>query len=138
FIQLKESAMTIQNIFHIQTIYLLEFVYGTLLNNKEAITSNSIVKSSQKIIFKTKTSKNKLIQTFLIFLLVFIATHMFELPWSTKTISHLIGDFEIFDKRPVFSSAEVYKKLSLFSDEALITYKRFTYTIDIIFPLSLF
>lgn len=130
--------MTIQHIFYIPTIFLLGFVFGTLVNKKEAITSNSIEKSSQKNLFKTKTSKNKLIQTFLIFLLVFIATHMFELPWSSKAISHLIGDLKIFDKRPVFSSAEVYKKLSLFSEEALITYKRFTYTIDIIFPLSLF
>lgn len=85
-----------------------------------------------------RASKNRLIQTFLAFLLIFMATHMFELPWSSKAISRLIGEAEIFDKRPVFSSAEVYQTLSLFSDEALMAYKRFTYTVDLVFPLSLF
>ena len=130
--------MTILHIFYIPTIFLLGLVFGTLINKKGANISNSIEESIPKKQFQTKTSKTQFIQTFLIFLLVFIATHMFELPWSSKAISHLIGDLEIFDKSPVFSSTEVYKRLSLFPDEALIAYKRFTYTMDIIFPLSLF
>lgn len=131
--------MTLQHIFYIPTIFLFGFIFGTLASKKNASISNSIEESSQKNLFPTiKISNNKLIQTFLVFLLVFIATHMFELPWSSKAISHLIGDLEIFDKKPVFSSAEVYKRVSQFSNEALIVYKRFTYTIDILFPLSLF
>lgn len=130
--------MTLQHIFYIPTIFLFGFIFGTLVNRKDNRTKTSIQDSSQKNLNQTKTSKKQLIITFLLFLIVFIATHAFEIPWSSKAIKHMVGTCDIFDKRPVFSSVEVYKRLSQFSAEAINVYKRFTYTIDILFPLSFF
>lgn len=128
--------MTIQHIFYIPTIFLLGLVFGTMINQRkhDISTADSTIDSR----LSYKTSGGKLIQTLLIFLLVFIATHMFEIPWGPKTISQLTGGLEIFDKKPAFSGIEVYNRLHLFPPEGLIAYKRFTYTVDILFPLSFF
>jgi len=119
--------MTIQHIFYIPTIFLLGFIFGTMTNKATESQNNQLL---------YKTSRRKLIQTFLVFLLVFVITHIFEIPWGSKAVSQLLGGIEIFDKSPVFSSDSVYERISLFPAEGLMAYKRFTYTIDILFPLS--
>lgn len=119
--------MTIQHIFYIPTIFLLGFIFGTMTNKVTQIQNNQLL---------YKTSKKKLFQTFLIFLLVFIVTHIFEIPWGSKAVSQLLGGIEIFDKSPVFSSDAVYERVRLFPAEGLMAYKRFTYTIDVLFPIS--
>ena len=119
--------MTIQHIFYIPTIFLLGFVFGTMTNKVTQSQNNQLL---------YKTSNKKLFQTFLIFLLVFVVTHIFEIPWGSKAVSQLLGGIEIFDKSPVFSSDAVYERVRLFPEEGLMAYKRFTYTIDLIFPIS--
>ena len=119
--------MTIQHIFYIPTIFLIGFIFGTMINNAT---------TSQNDQLQYKTSKKRLFQTFLIFLLVFVVTHIFEIPWGSKAVSQLLGGIEIFDKKPVFSSTAIYERISLFPAEGLMAYKRFTYTIDVLFPLS--
>lgn len=121
--------MTIQHIFYIPTIFLLGFVFGTMINKATESQNNQL---------QYKTSRRKLLQTFLVFLLVFVITHIFEIPWGSKAVRQLLGGIEIFDKSPVFSSDVVYELISLFPHEGLMAYKRFTYTIDILFPLSFF
>ncbi len=121
--------MTIQHIFYIPTIFLLGFVFGTMTNKVTESQNNQLL---------YKTSRRKLLQTFLVFLLVFVITHIFEIPWGSKAVSQLLGGIEIFDKSPVFSSDAVYERISLFPAEGLTAYKRFTYTIDVIFPISFF
>ncbi len=121
--------MTIQHIFYIPTIFLLGFVFGTMTNKVTESQNNQLL---------YKTSRRKLLQTFLVFLLVFVITHIFEIPWGSKAVSQLLGGIEIFDKSPVFSSDAVYERISLFPAEGLMAYKRFTYTIDVIFPISFF
>lgn len=125
--------MTIQHTLYIPTIFLLGIVFGVMLNER---MRGIIEKPNDQL--KYETSSNKLLQTFLIFIMVFVITHMFEIPWGSKTVSQLSGGLELFDNRPAFSSAEVYQRLNLFTNQGLIAYKHFTYTIDIIFPLSLF
>jgi hypothetical protein len=119
--------MTIQHIFYIPTIFLLGFVFGTMTNKVTQSQNNQLL---------YKTSRRKLLQTFLIFLLVFVVTHIFEIPWGSKAVSKLLGGIEIFDKSPVFFSDTVYERISLFPAEGLMAYKRFTYTIDVLFPFS--
>ena len=121
--------MTIQHIFYIPTIFLLGFVFGTMTKKVTESQNNQLL---------YKTQRRKLLQTFLVFLLVFVITHIFEIPWGSKAVSQLLGGIEIFDKSPVFSSDAVYKRISLFPAEGLMAYKRFTYTIDLIFPISFF
>lgn len=121
--------MTIQHLLYIPTIFLLGFVFGTMVNKLGSSPNGQL---------KYKTSKKQLLQAFLIFLLVFVVTHIFPIPWGSKVVSQQLGGVEIFDKSPVFSSTEVYERISLFPAEGLKAYKRFTYTIDILFPVSFF
>ena len=94
--------MTIQHIFYIPTIFLIGFIFGTMINKAP---------TSQNDQLQYKTSKKRLFQTFLIFLLVFVVTHIFEIPWGSKAVSQLLGGIEIFDKKPVFSSTAVYSAI---------------------------
>lgn len=132
--------MTIQHILYLPTIFVFGLVFGIMFNEKRRgiIADDSLVSSRQDDPVQRRTSGSKLFQFFIIFLLVFVVTHMFEIPWGSKAVSQLLGEVEIFDKRPVFSSIEVYKRISQFPVEGLTAYKQFTYTIDIIFPLSFF
>lgn len=131
--------MTIQHVFYIPTIFLLGLVSGIILNDRRRGISaiNSRDTDSKTYQLRHQTSGRNLFQTFLVLLLVFVITHIFEMPWGLKTVSQLLGGVEIFDRSPVFSSSEVYMRLNQFSFEGLKTYKRFTYTTDVVFPLSL-
>ena len=132
--------MTFQHIFYIPVIFLLGTVFGTMIS--EINQKKSIIKSkdliNQNLVTQPKTSKKIVLQTFLIFILIFIITHFFEIPYGSKTVSRILGGIEIFDKSPVFTSTAVYDRMNLFSAVGIEVYKRFTYTIDILFPLSFF
>ncbi|MEQ8809793.1 MAG: hypothetical protein RIE59_12045 [Imperialibacter sp.] len=129
--------MTIQHLLYIPTIFLLGLVFGTMINERAKGTmSNAVIDLNGP--FRYQTSVKRLLQTFSIFLIVFVITHMFPIPFGSKVVSQLLGGHEIFDKRPVFSSAEVYECINLFSRAGVIAYKRFTYTIDVLFPASFF
>jgi hypothetical protein len=131
--------MTIQHILYIPIIFVLGLVFGFMISERrQGIAKNSMATIGQNAPLQYKTSGTKLFQTFVIFLLVFLITHLFEIPWGSKAVSQLLGGVEIFDKRPIFSSIEIYNRISKFPIEGLIAYKHFTYTIDIIFPLSFF
>lgn len=123
--------MTVQHILYIPTIFLLGLVLGTMINQR-----GRILNSNEQLQYKT-TGK-KLLQTFLIFILVFVVTHMFEIPWGVKAVNRLLGGLEIFDRRPLFSGAEVYERIRLFPEDGLLAYKRFTYTVDVLFPAAFF
>ncbi|MFV8326710.1 hypothetical protein [Flavobacterium sp. ZS1P14] len=84
------------------------------------------------------TSGKILLFTFFIFICIFIVTHLFPVPYGLEIVHNALGGLEIFDKQPSFSSNEVYNRLQSFLLEGLEVYKRFTYTIDIIFPLTFF
>lgn len=132
--------MPIQHIFYIPAIFLLGLVFGIMIAERRrgAMAINSMVTAKKNNQLLHKTSGKQLLQTFFVFFLVFVITHLFEIPWGPKAISQLLDGQEIFDRRPVFSSVEVYKRLSHFPAEGLIACKRFTYTIDLIFPFSFF
>lgn len=82
-------------------------------------------------------SGKKLGLVFLIFIIVFIITHSFNVPAGSKQVSMLLGGLEIFDKKPIFGSDAVYHYIQSFPEIGIRVYKRFTYTIDVIFPLSM-
>lgn len=132
--------MTMLHILYIPTIFLLGLIFGIMVNEKRQgiIDMDSMKTANQNSRFQHKTSGNRLFHTFLVFLLVFLITHMFEIPWGSKAVSQLLGGLEIFDRSPVFSDTEVYMRINQFPTEGLLAYKRFTYTTDIIFPLSFF
>ena len=118
--------MTFQHLFYIPTIFLLGLIFGILLgNNTNTVSANG------------KVSVKKLGLVFLIFLIVFIITHSFTIPSGSKQVSMLLGGLEIFDKKPIFGSDAVYHYMQSFTEIGIQVYKRFTYTIDVVFPLSM-
>ena len=125
--------MTLQHIFYIPAILLLGFIFGTIVSESKQGNTRTASSSLQH-----KISEKRLLYTFLIFILVFVITHIFEIPGGLKEINQLFNGVKIFDRNPVFSSDEVYERVRLFSTKGLLAYKRFTYTTDILFPISFF
>jgi hypothetical protein len=128
--------MTPEHILYIPTILLLGFLMGKLsFRSKEFTQTSAVAKESQQ---KRIVPRSLLVGSFLVFATVFIGTHLFELPASAKAVTQSLGGLEIFDRNPSFSSQEVYSRISSFPAPGLQLYMRFTHTIDIVFPLSLF
>lgn len=121
--------MTQQHIFYIPTIFLLGLVIGLILGERKASENDMEA-------FSHKKEQKRVLYSFLIFAIIFVTTHIYDLPYNSKNVSRLLGHQEIFDKSPVFTSARVYQKISTFSTEGISTYMRFTYTSDLIFPLA--
>lgn len=132
--------MTKEHIFYIPLIFFTGFLLGTLVIGKrsykknEGLQVNSALPGSSQFTISWKF----LLSTFLIFVVVFIITHLFDLPYGAKNVKSALGNLEIFDKQPSFSSSKVYERLQAFSTDGLKVYKRFTYTMDVLFPVSFF
>lgn len=120
--------MTSAHIFYIPTIFLLGFLAGNLFNNRAATSASSASPFSGSI----------LLGAFLVFAVVFIGTHFFEIPRSSKAVTVALNGAEIFDKKPSYSCDEVYQRISTFPPSGVYLYKQFTHTIDVLFPVSLF
>lgn len=120
--------MTSAHILYIPTIFLLGFLAGNLFNNRAATSASSASPLSGSI----------LLGAFLVFAVVFIGTHFFEIPRSSKAVTVALNGAEIFDKKPSYSSDEVYQRISTFPPSGVYLYKQFTHTIDVLFPVSLF
>ncbi len=118
--------MTSSHLMYIPAIFLLGMVFGTMLPRQATSLSES----------KDTRLKKRLLQSFLIFILFFAVTHIFEIPGGAKSVAKQLGGSELFDRMPSYSASDVYKRIRSFSDYGLAAYKRFTFTIDIIFPLS--
>lgn len=127
--------MTQQHIIYIPTIFLLGFLCGAITIEQKNRREIAILK---KRALKNTLSGKSVLLSFLLFITVFIITHAFEIPYSSKAVKSALGGQEIFDKQPAFTGAKVYERLQAFSSTGLDDYKVFTYTIDLIFPLSLF
>jgi len=121
--------MTTEHVLYIPTIFFIGFLIGKLATpqiDQNAPTGHKLIKG------------NLVLGSFILFAVVFAATHFLELPASSKAVSKALGGAEIFDKSPSFSSDEVYQRISHFPEAGIYLYKRFTHSIDILFPLSFF
>lgn len=131
--------MTLQHIFYIPTIFLLGFLFGSLISERRRSKSTGNLQTHFELPDSERRISGKiLLFTFLIFIGVFVITHFFPIPYGPKIVQNALSGLEIFDKHPSFSSNEVYARLQSFPFEGLEVYKRFTYTVDIIFPLAFF
>jgi hypothetical protein len=83
-------------------------------------------------------SARMVLSSFFIFVFTFIGTHFFPVPRSSKAVILSLNGAEIFDKKPSFSSVDVYARIASFPEKGLNLYKEFTYTVDILFPITLF
>lgn len=122
--------MTSAHILYIPTIFLLGFITGSLVSKGSGNSSNP---SNESVI-----TKKVLLGAFVIFAIVFVGTHFFEIPRSSTSVTKALNGLEIFDKKPSYTSNEVYSRIERFPEHGRALYKQFTYTIDILFPVTLF
>lgn len=127
--------MTSAHILYIPTIFLLGFLTGSLFGKATNSQNHSSLDSASKT---SVVSGKSLLGSFVIFALVFVGTHFFEIPRSSKAVTKALNGSEIFDKKPSYSSDEVYSRMSAFPEKGRELYQQFTFTIDILFPLTLF
>lgn len=124
--------MTAAHVLFIPTVFLLGFLAGSLLTGPHAAALPAQAPSK-----RPSVSAQWLGAAFLLFLGVFVATHMFPMFGGSKALHHAMGGAPIFDQRPSFSSAEVQQRLIGFGELGRALYQRFTYSVDVLFPLSL-
>ncbi|MEO5603277.1 MAG: hypothetical protein ABIR06_20315 [Cyclobacteriaceae bacterium] len=129
--------MTTEHILYIPTIFFLGFLMGKLSSRASGPEEQTEPSSTRSESRRQLIPSSFVIGSFLILAVAFAATHFFELPASAKSVAKSLGGLEIFDKKPSFSSAEVYSRIGNFPETGIQLYKRFTHTIDIIFPLTL-
>jgi hypothetical protein len=122
--------MTSAHILYIPTIFLLGFLSGSLAGKGFNSSDNTANESG--------ITGKVLLGSFVIFAIVFIGTHFFEIPRSSKAVTKALNGVEIFDKKPAYTSAQVYSRMELFPENGRLLYQQFTYTIDILFPITLF
>ena len=122
--------MTSAHILYIPTIFLLGFLTGSLVGKG----SNSPEEASKQSGITGRT----LLGSLLILAIVFVGTHFFEIPRSSKDVTKALNGLEIFDKKPSYTSDDVYSRMEMFPEYGRLLYKQFTYTIDVLFPITLF
>jgi len=83
------------------------------------------------------TSARSVLIALAIAVVVFVATHLLNLPGSLRELMAASGGQPILDQQPSFSTEELYQRLQAFGVAGRDLYKRFVVTTDIVFPLSL-
>lgn len=125
--------MTPAHIFFIPSIFFLGFILEGLAGSRSRSDGSAIAGNT--------THSGPLIRTlviaFFVFASIFVATHMSPQFGGAKAVTAVMHGMPLFDQRPSFSSADVFQRLDAFGDAGRNMYQRFTYSVDIIFPLSL-
>ena len=99
--------MTSAHVLYIPTIFLLGFLAGTLFRSRSNALSEPTHIDDQSRKHATVTGR-VLFGSFLIFAFAFIGTYFFEIPKYSKAVTQAMNGLEIFDKKPSYSSDEVY------------------------------
>jgi hypothetical protein len=128
--------MTSAHVLYIPTIFILGFISGLLIRNNSSLPMT--IGEGQPSTKNFRVTRIVLLSSLVVFLLVFIGTHFFEIPRSSKAVMKAINNQEIFDKSPSYTSDDVYARISNFPEDGRHLYQQFTYTIDVLFPLTFF
>lgn len=135
--------MTHAHFFLIPTIFFFGFFLGGFLSQRNPqrnvigqVQKNATIDASRNA-FPRSSSGKILALSFAILLVAFVSTHLFSFFGGAKALGEVLRGAPIFDRLPSFSSAEVYARLDGMGEVGRAMYQRFTYTADLIFPLSL-
>ena len=132
--------MTPEHLLFIPSIFLIGFAAGVMLT-PYAIALSQKRQLEQQTADRQRTQPNRFSGRIVVFLLlgffmVFAATHLFSLPYTMASLREMTGGLPLFDQSTSFSAEEVYSRLTQFGPEARMVYQRFTYTADLVFPLT--
>lgn len=129
----RKHTMTPAHVFFIPTMFLLGFITGSLVSRGAPRGSGSATGYRAASWANGKSVGIALV----VLLATFVATHMFPLLGGVKALHHVLNGQRIFDQHASFTSAEVYERLDGFGPLGRAMYQQFTYTADLIFPLSM-
>ena len=125
--------MTAGHFFFIPTIFFLGFFIGSTVTN--FLSQKKIEK--HRIRFTPRSGGSLVASTFVVFIIVFTITHMISFSGGAKSLHATLGHKPLFDQHPSGTAGEVYARLDSFGEAGRTAYKQFTFSGDVIFPLSL-
>lgn len=125
--------MTSAHIFYIPAIFFLGFLGGAAMAN--IFSPKESAKSDIPLIPKIKGWVLAL--AFGVFAVVFVITHMVPFAGGAKSLHAMLGHQSLLDQRASATAEEVYLRLENFGEAGRAAYQHFTYSGDVIFPLSL-
>ncbi len=125
--------MTSAHFFFIPSIFFLGVFVGAALSNY----LKQSPPEKRKVTGISKTTRSLLFSTFGVFVIIFIITHMVPFAGGAKALHATLGYQQLFDQHTSSTAVEVYDRLERFGEVGREAYKRFTYSGDVIFPLSL-
>ncbi len=132
--------MTSEHFVFVPMVFLIGYFLGGFMSTLSAHTSakNTTSESDNPVIRNAKpTSGKQVLASLTLFLAMFVITHVFALPYSVQAVKESNGGVAILDQSPSFTNEEVYSRLTEFGESGRAVYKRFVYTTDVIFPLTL-
>ena len=134
--------MPAEHIIYIPMVFLLGFVLGGWLVTRLArrqlpATREPAAGARAEGATRTATSMWPVLSAFAVFASAFISTHIFPLFGGVKAIASATAGLRLLDQQPAFSSAEVYARLTEFGVAGRTLYQQFTYSTDVLFPLTL-
>ncbi len=124
--------MTATHIFFIPAVFFLGFLAGAIVSTMAPVKERVIDSIQPRMRFKG----SYLAASFGIFVIAFFLTHMFPILGGAKMLHTTLGHQPLFDQQTSASADEVYMRLEAFGEGGREAYKHFTYTGDVIFPLS--
>ncbi len=125
--------MTPAHIFFIPSVFFLGLFIGATVASRRKATTEALSGDSGV----TSGSGRTLVMAFIVFAVIFSVTHLMPQFGGAKAVSLAAHGMPLLDQRPVFSSFDVLQRLDAFGVPGRTMYQRFTYTVDVIFPLSL-
>jgi len=120
--------MTPEHLIFIPSIFLMGFVAGAMLTPYAMTIRRKLQLKEQMTDYEEEKpqrfSGRIVLGALVVFIIMFIATHMFSLPYSMVALKEITGGLPLFDQRPSFSATEVYDRLVQFGPEARSIYLR--------------
>jgi hypothetical protein len=71
-------------------------------------------------------------------ILVFVATHVPKYPGTVRYVVEQANGEKILDMQPSFDADDTYRRLDNMGETGRAAYRRMIYTVDLVFPLSVF
>jgi hypothetical protein len=124
--------LTSNHIFYIPAIFFLGLFAGIIFSGFTAGDGKVAHPTDENL----KIGGRTLFAAFGVFASIFIITHLFNFPGGMKALRTSMNYQPIFDTQSATSAEEVYSRIENFGEAGRQSYMTFTYTADLIFPLS--
>lgn len=114
--------MTPHHIFYIPSVFILGLVTGAAVSRRQPSSSREA---------------RVLIGSLVLLVVMFAITHVMPLAGGPAALHGALGGVPLFDQSPLFSPAAVVERVAAYGPAGRAAYARFTYTADVVFPLTL-